>query len=260
MLNHTKDWEDAGYPKEMGSASFLPAPPSGFIRVYYFTSAKYGLSSIKNRHLKVARFSDANDPFELLGLGLRDGETRTIVKDFKKGIDRDTGILCFTPNWTNPIMWSHYAEKHAGVCLGFDLKEESVHKVYYQEDRLMAKLDGNQEPFVIDEELKGRLLLTKSHHWKYEDERRLFIPLTNVTKDGELYFRSFDEGMRLAEVILGPRCRKQIEKFRDETRKTSPCAIVFRSRMAFGEFKVILNGWDSKRITDALTARPKNCL
>jgi hypothetical protein len=260
MFDYTRAWENAGYSKDMGSAAFLPVPSSGFIRAYYFTSAKYGLSSIKDRRLKVARFSDANDPFELLGLGLRDEETRTTVKNFKKNIDRDTGILCFTTNWTNPLMWSHYAEKHAGVCLGFDLKRESVHKVYYQEDRLMAKLKGNQDPFEIDEELERRLRLTKSHHWEYEDERRMFVTLADEIKVEDLYFRPFDEEMRLSEVILGPRCRRQTEKFRDETMRTSPCAIVFRSRIAFGEFKVRLNGWDSDYIIKALTTRPKDCI
>ena len=30
-------------------------------------------------------------------------------------------ILCFSRNWDNLLLWSHYGDRHMGVCLGFDI-------------------------------------------------------------------------------------------------------------------------------------------
>jgi len=101
MADYARDWLAAGYENGMGSASFLPAPRKGFVRLYYFTSAKYAFSNLEDSRLKVARFSDTNDPFELMGLVLREESVRQVVKEFKKARNADTGILCFSTNWTN---------------------------------------------------------------------------------------------------------------------------------------------------------------
>lgn len=90
------------------------------------------------------------------------------MKDFKKARNNDTGLLCFSTNWTNPLLWSHYGEKHTGVCLGFNLKKGIAHPVRYEENRLMARLRENNGGFVIGADLKEQLLLTKSYHWMSE--------------------------------------------------------------------------------------------
>jgi len=166
------------------------------------------------------------------------------VKDFKKARNNDTGLLCFSTNWTNPLLWSHYAAKHTGVCLGFDLKKGITRPVRYEEKRLMARVEKKTDRFVMDEDLKEQLFLTKSHHWQYEDERRIVIDLSKETREGKFYFHRFDKDMVLSEVILGPRCSLKLDKVRNVTRTTNPCAIVFRSRLEFGEFRVIRNGRD----------------
>jgi len=116
----------------------------------------------------------------------------------------------------------------------------------------MARLAEKESKSVIDQDLKERLLLTKSHHWRYEDERRMLITLSNATKEGGLYFRPFDEDMRLSEVILGPRCDLKQKYVSQLTRKLNLCAIVFRSRLEFGGFRVIRNGRDLRSIAEAL--------
>lgn len=256
---YIKQWEAAGHPDGMGSASFLPPPPKGFIRAYYFTLTEYGVRNLEHSRLKLARFSDTNDPFELMGLMLREQTVRRTVKEFKKARNDDTGILCFSANWTNPLLWSHYAEKHRGICLGFDLKREIIHHVSYEEKRLMARLDEPSAIFAIDADLKQRLLLTKSHHWQYEDERRVFISLSKATKEGNLYFRRFDNDLRLVEVILGPRCGLKPAEVWKVAQATNPCAIVFRSRLEFGGFRIIRDGRDLPSIAKALAERPREC-
>ena len=113
-----------GYPKGMGSAKFLPPPDRDFIRAYHLTSAEHGISGISLSRLKVARFSEVNDPFELMALNSHNREIRRLLRRFKVSQNSKTGLLCFSGNWTNPLLWSHYANKHKGICLGFDLRQK----------------------------------------------------------------------------------------------------------------------------------------
>ena len=237
-------------------APYMSAPaPQGFIRAYYFTSADYGLSGIALRRLKIARFSDANDPFELLGVRLRDKRVRKAVKDFKKECNKTTGLLCFSQDWTKPILWSHYADKHKGICLGFDLKSELVSKVRYSPDREMVDFDKDGESLVVDNELRERLLLTKSIHWEPEDEVRIIVDLRDSKKakrDGQLYFRRFDSDMVLRRVILGPNCALDPHAVRDLVHLRHPSAIVFRSRAEYGGFRVVFNERDKDSVAEQI--------
>jgi hypothetical protein len=80
------------------------------IRLYYFTSAKYGLQNIEKRRLKIARIQDLYDPFEFLPLNLETTAERKWLRKMKKLTDKEYGIVCFTDDWEQPMMWSHYAE------------------------------------------------------------------------------------------------------------------------------------------------------
>src|ERR1035437_210224 len=48
------------------------------------------------------------------------------------------------------------------------------------------------------------LLFTKFSNWEYEREIRIWVGLTDE-EDG-LYFKDFDDTLRLVEVIVGARC------------------------------------------------------
>jgi len=108
---YEQEWRDAGYPKGMGSAKFLPPPDRNFLRAYHLTSAEHGISSISLRRLKFARFSEANDPFELMALNSHKREIRQLLRRFKASQNSKMGLLCFSKNWTDPLLWSHYATK-----------------------------------------------------------------------------------------------------------------------------------------------------
>jgi hypothetical protein len=100
-----QEWVGAGYISKMGSAEVVPPPPREFIRVYHITSAELGVSDIGLSRMKVARFSDLNDPFELLAMNFREGKTaRKVIRDFKDAYDSHTGLHCFSANWTNPVL------------------------------------------------------------------------------------------------------------------------------------------------------------
>src|SRR5687767_14278862 len=93
------------------------------MRVYHLSNAEFALSNIALRRIKISRFSDLNDPFELLGANLKDKNYREAFRLTRDELHNDKGLLCFSRSWGNPVLWSHYADKHRGICLGFDVSD-----------------------------------------------------------------------------------------------------------------------------------------
>ena len=90
-------------------------------RLYHFWNREHGLWTLQNRRVRVSRILELNDPFEFLALNLRDPIKRRALREVKRELNRTKGILCFSENWNNPVMWAHYADRYKGVCLGFDV-------------------------------------------------------------------------------------------------------------------------------------------
>ena len=42
-----------------------------------------------------------------------------MLEDEIKERFREFGVACFTPIWNNGLMWSHYADSHAGYCVEY---------------------------------------------------------------------------------------------------------------------------------------------
>lgn len=232
-------WAAAGYRTDLGSAAAGYPPPREMIRLYHLTSSEHAVSNITKGWLKVARFSDLNDPFELMSVNFRESQVRRVVRDFKTTFNSHTGLLCFSEDWTSPVMWSHYATKHCGICLGFDVLRTSVQKVQYKDKRIRAKLGESGDPFSLSKELQDLLLCTKCHQWDYEEERRRFVSLADAIQEGQLHFRPFDEEVQLAEVILGPHCHQSVDAVRQLTSQYHPRARTFKARLAWQHFKVV---------------------
>lgn len=77
------------------------------MRVYHFINEKFGLKDIRERRLKISRIMELNDPFELFGVELTDKKFRRFVRSEKMSVAENTGIICFSANWKNPVQWAH---------------------------------------------------------------------------------------------------------------------------------------------------------
>ncbi len=242
QIDYTKEWLRLGYKEEMGSCTFLPPPSQEFVRAYHMTSIEHALDDIERARLKVARFAEVNDPFELLGLNCHDPKIRKLTRKFIDAQNLRKGLLSFSANWTSPVLWSHYAAKHKGVCLGFDLRRSSVETVEYTDERLRKVLPDDRDPETIPQAIQDRLSRTKSRDWNYEQELRVLVDLTESNNDGPLYFWPFGENMRLAEVILGPRCDLKLPDVRRLVARSNSEAVAFKARLAFRSFRVVLDG------------------
>ena len=136
-------------------------------------------------------------------------------------------------------MWGHYAESHAGMCLGFDVPDSLLSPVIYAKRLLKMEVDPKTKLAKPTEAVVNQLLRTKFHDWKYEDEMRLFVQLDPKTIESGRYFYSFSEDLALRQVILGPKCELPIESIRTLVSSFNPTVEVLKSRIAFTRYKVV---------------------
>lgn len=114
----------------------------------------------------------------------------------------DRRLCCFSETVDNPLLWSHYADKHQGICIGYGLNRvprPNLHKVVYGGSRTVktsliarALLENDMgSKNLLDREV----LLRKAPSWRYEREWRLL---------GEVGAQ--DSCLELIDVTFGLRC------------------------------------------------------
>jgi len=202
------------------------------MRVYHFLNKEYGLKDLAERRLKISRITELNDPFEFLGADLSDREFRKAMLATKKELSKTKGILCFSKTWRNPVLWSHYADGHKGICLGFDIPDHFLIRVHYVKERLRVRGE-------ITEEIMLKFLTTKFEHWSYEEEYRLFLSLEEE-EDG-LFYANFSDNLKLEQVIVGANSTitpsELFKAITDIIRELQ----VFKARPAFRKFEIVRN-------------------
>lgn len=195
-----------------------------------------------NFFLKVSRFSEFNDPFEMVMgdyLSSVDKEEYEQIMslsgtlsdcasyyDFawnaQCGIRASVGVLCFTTKEDNLLMWAHYANNHAGICIEFDRSAEFFNgqyknaeqfwgetvKDYYQNigELRQVKYEVERPTYFEPSQLEYDTdsWFVKSPEWKYEDEHRLLLPLDLAKKLPELDFPFYPVDLSIIKsVILG---------------------------------------------------------
>jgi len=224
----------------MGSAATGEPPPKDYIRLYKLSKAEHALSSVAGSRIKVTRIFEANDPFELMALNFRASTVRTAVAKYRTAEDSTNGLLCFSADWTSPLLWSNYADSHRGICLGFDVRRSFVEQVKYRDKRIRAELDDEDpDPYALSPKEQDLLRLTKCHEWKYEQEWRRVVPLSRAINEGGIFLYPFGDDVRLAEVIVGPNCGHPLDKVRSQVRRYHPAAMTFCARLAWQHFKVV---------------------
>lgn len=209
------------------------------MRVYHFTHREYGIDDLRSRHLKIATINDLNDPFDIFPIDASDTTIRHTYRLLRRALADNLGLLCFSTNWHNPVQWSHYAEKHRGLCLGFDIPDEQLSKVIYS--RKLIAVDT--ESVVADNkyalEAAKKLLTTKYSHWRYESEVRVFINLQALVPEKGMYFMKFSDNLRLAQVIVGSESSLRRLQIKDALGDLAPTIDAFKARLAFKSFRVV---------------------
>lgn len=181
--------------------------------IYRYDTCKNAELSISGKYIWMSSNSTFNDPFEgtlhadysnaqdadivefymaqklpvaeFVNLinDLKDNKKRQILVEGMKNNHRknitSTGIFCCSEINDSIIMWSHYAQKHEGVCLEYDILKdqntfEFVNKIKYISNfPSEACLVEAKEGIDNEKSLLNVSLLTKSDCWENEKEVRI---------------------------------------------------------------------------------------
>ncbi|MCU7870362.1 MAG: DUF2971 domain-containing protein [Candidatus Thiodiazotropha sp. (ex Lucinoma borealis)] len=208
------------------------------VKVYHFTTKEYGLQVLRNQRIKVAVIDELNDPFELLSADLSDRNEKRKFLSWKKSMSRKIGFICCSGNIEEPLLWSHYADKHKGVVVELDVNPECLIKVKYRKTRSKLNFDKIYEDGKFKETLAKDLGSTKYIKWNYENEYRIPIDLKGCVIDKNHYFAPTDDSLSITGIIEGPLCdlsRKDVEE-----NITPGCEVTLsHARLAAKSYKVI---------------------
>jgi hypothetical protein len=209
------------------------------MRAYKFLDQKYGLKDLTERRVKVSTFADMNDPFELIGSqwshgGVEDGMNAHNTSEY--------GVMCLSKNCTNPLLWAHYADKHRGICLGFDIPDDPhvVHPVIYASERELQDPhdllhQAASQSLDVPMSIVMRKLLLKYQGWRYEDEIRFFKRL----EKGMTFCLFDDHDFALREVILGLRCNATKKSILNRLQGYSRDVELLKATLSSNEFRIV---------------------
>ena len=158
-------------------------------------------------------------------------------RNWKKFVDESSkiyGITCFSEEYDNILMWSHYANMHKGVVIGFDVSilgsDLKLFRVQYSAQRPLLEISAYASKKEY-EEAAIKLMKTKFCGWAYEHEWRCIQKLNNLTKSMDsqisyLYLKqikrsaikcvylgakiSHEDEMKIRKLIQGTNCIKMI--------------------------------------------------
>lgn len=119
---------------------------------------------------------------------LKEKFTNEIIQKVKDA--RNNALIsCFSKRYDSILMWSHYGDKHKGICIEFDRTEKDFLDVKYSKKRCKFDLEdttrrvlgymlSNEEVDVNDKGLIrciSKPFIVKSLDWKYEEEVRCIL-------------------------------------------------------------------------------------
>jgi hypothetical protein len=113
------------------------------------------------------------------------------------------GVLSLSEIWQSPLMWSHYADEHRGLCIEYDttqIPHPDLGPVDYRAPRSVKasdlarwKMEGSAE---AGRQVHQTYFFAKSGEWDYEREWRYIARTSGV----------LDVGLPITAIHFGLRC------------------------------------------------------
>ncbi|WP_302279555.1 DUF2971 domain-containing protein [Brachyspira pilosicoli] len=194
------------------------------ISLYNYTKIdKNTISTIINDNIWLSNTNSFNDPIDPII------KTKSILNDYQNLLDR-IKIACLTTHNDNTLMWSHYADKHKGICIEYDfnsINNYTIKKVLYKNSIMKSNRivniferieDFKTEKYYIESFID--LFCIKSKEWKYEDEYRIIYDDKEKNENGilkpaiikNIYFgiKTPEKDKKLIANII--KCKNEINK------------------------------------------------
>jgi hypothetical protein len=158
-------------------------------------------------------------------------DTEKIMQQYEKSNFHTITLYCLSEIRDNILMWSHYANSHCGICIGFEtmidqnslcIKTDDVtlnnhiNPIYHRtlpadKVKYQSKRPEPYDFLFSDHHHLYKFFNTKSIDWQYEKERRITMPYRDISKRMIRYEKS-----ALKEVIFG--C-KASDEFKQQVMK-----------------------------------------
>ena len=160
--------------------------------------------------------------------------TKQLKETFERWID-ESAVACFTRTRDNMLLWSHYADKHQGVCLTFvellDIHNLALDVTYSRTRPLIRMGDKSAGREVLP------ALLTKADFWRYEHEARM------IDWKFPAGYRDFP-APSLIGLTLGARISAADQKYvADIVLKSRRSIIIERAELASHEYRLKFVPW-----------------
>ena len=139
----------------------------------YSPFSKEIIYNITNQEIYFSDPSNFNDPFDPL--------IRILNKDDSEGMLKllNFRISCLSTNNKNILMWSHYANKHLGICIKYNiaklLKEKDITFKKTEYIKTMPKPQGGFHLELSDTTTIIDAFIQKHDSWEYEEEYKLIV-------------------------------------------------------------------------------------
>jgi hypothetical protein len=145
--------------------------------------------------------------------GFRADQVFTYLETAISSVVSSIGVLCFSTRDTpyKPLMWSHYANEHRGVCLTYELLEDSFPDqcvvahgaMQYNDNDLLDAIKAykaHKKPTLEDfTSIMMALVSTKSPDWNYEEEYRLITASFGLHDISRKSLRAVCFGLRASQ-------------------------------------------------------------
>lgn len=235
-------------------------------------------SYFSNFILKASRYGEFNDPFDLVlgeyGPSLSENDAKEFYDimpdcyktgeyyhetymDIQAGARASVAIMCFSETFKNILMWSHYADEHSGLCVGYNVDCDFFNSKY---DCEYSENIGELRPVVYTEERPLFILpcdlvndtsdwFKKSIDWLYEKEHRILLPIDKakiIATNPKIILGYKIEPINIKQIIMGCRMKSAHKQYIREALETYDIEII-ESKPHPSHYKLNFQAFDPKR-------------
>ncbi len=130
------------------------------------------------------------------------------IDAYLKAQFKDHGVLSMARSWDNPLMWSHYADEHRGICIEYETDDHrctTLGPVDYRSSRFIHISDLHQWLVNDSSEAKRKIFdqyfFAKAPQWRYEREWRA-VARKNGVQDRPFNLHAVHFGLRCDVAIV----------------------------------------------------------
>jgi hypothetical protein len=153
--------------------------------------------------------------------------TMAFVKNtFEEDVANNFPMFCLSEPNDDLLMWSHYADCHEGIVLGFSTEgwgpnPRAFLPVRYRDKRPEINLNDILSTSDRCFSVYTAAYTTKSKHWEYEGEFRCFFG-----SDPRITSEVAKDGSEMREIIFGCRCTRENRSVIASAATTAGCTDV----------------------------------